>query len=746
MTGLPEDNVVPLPNIMAINAHLYALFSPAFVHAYPDAWIEIAWGNATTGAVNQAATFSAMALKEASDFAVAKNRTGCNVYVGPALRQGAPGRGDRATDANYLASRYAWVDVDDGYDAVVRILQEQGLRPSIVLRTGSAPEPRLQIYFQLSESVDALTLRTLNAALHVLLPGSDSVGSPTHVMRLNGTINWPTAAKRARGYVLEVVGYDLPSEFLWRNAPSYTAAGLLAATGLDLASAKGAPAPTGDPWLDFAATASSRKGRNDDALLALLEASRVQGHWHNSIRDAIATMVGRGWEEAAIRLACAPYCQAGAGDKDLTPLIAGAFAKFGRTSPEGEEETPQPPPGEEEAAPPRPGQAASDDYELHWYKPGEQIQRAWLVDKLLPEKGAGLMSGQWGTGKSFLALDLAASVMYGLPFAGMPVPRRGGVLYVAAEAASEMQPRLKALIEHKLRPLVTEANAAAFGDLDDPPIAWIEEAPNLQSARDRKRLAKACADAAAAMMAKHGLPLALVLIDTLGVTGNFKDENDAAEGQKIMGALAELSRETSALVLALDHFGKVVETGTRGTSAKESSADAVIAVMGERVGGVVNDTRITLRKSRGSRTGEEIRFALRVVQVDALSGETSCVIDWAPRTPAGQQPSPAGKKAWRSKPLKVFRAALEMALAEHAISIHPFGASGSAVLAVASNFVRDEFLASYSVEGKVPGEGRKVDAKRKAYGRAIDDARDLRLIGFRETGAEPYLWLLNENE
>jgi hypothetical protein len=32
------------PNRAAINQHLYALFHPDFVMAYPDAWIEIACG------------------------------------------------------------------------------------------------------------------------------------------------------------------------------------------------------------------------------------------------------------------------------------------------------------------------------------------------------------------------------------------------------------------------------------------------------------------------------------------------------------------------------------------------------------------------------------------------------------------------------------------------------------------------------------------------------------------------------
>ena len=56
----------------------------------------------------------------------------------------------------------------------------------------------------------------------------------------------------------------------------------------------------------------------------------------------------------------------------------------------------------------------------------------------------------------------------------------------------------------------------------------------------------------------------------MSAAGNFKDQDDAAEGQLVMNRLAELSRQTGAFVLAVDHFGKAVETGTRGTSAKEA--------------------------------------------------------------------------------------------------------------------------------------------------------------------------------
>jgi hypothetical protein len=82
-------------------AHLSALFPPDFVHPYPDAQIEIAYG--VPGSLDRAELFSAFRLEAAADFAVAKNSRGCNVYVGPTLKKGSAAQSARTRDADFLA-------------------------------------------------------------------------------------------------------------------------------------------------------------------------------------------------------------------------------------------------------------------------------------------------------------------------------------------------------------------------------------------------------------------------------------------------------------------------------------------------------------------------------------------------------------------------------------------------------------------------------------------------------------------
>ena len=69
-------------------------------------------------------------------------------------------------------------------------------------------------------------------------------------------------------------------------------------------------------------------------------------------------------------------------------------------------------------------EAAPPSIELLWHgQAQDRAPRSWLVKNLIPETGSGLLSGQWGTAKSFAVLDLAGSTMTATPFAGREVTR-----------------------------------------------------------------------------------------------------------------------------------------------------------------------------------------------------------------------------------------------------------------------------------------------------------------------------------
>ena len=84
----------------------------------------------------------------------------------------------------------------------------------------------------------------------------------------------------------------------------------------------------------------------------------------------------------------------------------------------------------------------------HWI-PDQRPIRSWLIKRLLATTAHGLIAGQWGTYKTFVALDLAACVMTGQPFLNRAVKRQSGVLFIAAEGAEEVRLRIDAVVREK---------------------------------------------------------------------------------------------------------------------------------------------------------------------------------------------------------------------------------------------------------------------------------------------------------
>jgi hypothetical protein len=368
---------------------------------------------------------------------------------------------------------------------------------------------------------------------------------------------------------------------------------------------------------------------------------------------------------------------------------------------------------------------------LHWH--GEQqVRPRWLVRNRLPETGVALFSGQWGTGKTFMLLEMFGSVLMGSNFLGEPTRRRGGMLIFAAEGASELPVRLEALVERKLvtspRPELPLNGAETLPRIDPKrlPIVWAAECPPLSN-KNLKLLVAAAEEAAERLKEDYGVPLVAIGIDTMAAAASFKDENDNGEAQRAMNVLRKLSEATGALVIAVDHFGKDTNTGTRGASAKEAAADAVLALLGERqVMGRVTNLRLCLRKVRGGPTGREFPFRLETVALGKdEEGDpiVSCVVDWT----VTQEQNGAAKARPRSS--HMLWEALTSVLRQHGEEVQPPGEGSDPVRAVQLNLVREEFAKRY---------GRTVEAAREAFRRALKGEKTDVACGVIR--GEKYLW------
>ena len=303
-----------LPNKADIAAHLHALFAPAFVHPYPESWIEIAYGHPGKfdGAVNAAKNFSAFEIEKAIAFAETQNKRGYNIYVGASLRQGERPKSGRAGGPHVVDASHAWAEFDGAGDEarITAILKANNLTPTLVVTTGTIPHLRAHLYFKLAGAVTREKLEAANTALFQLL-GSDAVQAPSRVLRLAGTVSYPSPDKQGRGYAVELTSLRPNTA-----APAYKIDALI---GLAPASGE----------IDYFAEAGKGARRDDSEILKLLEASRVR-NWHFNVRDAVAMMIGRRWSDAAIKLSCSPYCKGGVDDLDLKELIDGGRKKFNK--------------------------------------------------------------------------------------------------------------------------------------------------------------------------------------------------------------------------------------------------------------------------------------------------------------------------------------------------------------------------------------------------------------------------------
>jgi hypothetical protein len=349
-----------------------------------------------------------------------------------------------------------------------------------------------------------------------------------------------------------------------------------------------------------------------------------------------------------------------------------------------------------------------------------------------------VLAGQWGSGKTFIVFELSACLMTGQPFIGHRITRQCGVLYIAAEGVGEVRKRLTAMVQEKC------------GGMQRAPFRWYEAAPTLLGPNAAEMLIAMAKQAETSLQQEFGLSLGLIVIDTVAASAGYGQqgaESDAAVASHIMRVFAQVATGCSCVVLGVDHFGKNVETGTRGSSAKEANAELVLACLGEReLSGRVVNTRLAIRKNRAGPQGQEYPFTLREVELGLdEDGDriTTMVVDWqaqpAPSTSQQHQADPweQSRQADTRQAMLLLKRVLMSVLVKDGVDL-PSGPNGPIVRMVDQEVVRGEFYARTAADG-TEEEKRKIRGQR--FRRAVNRAEEMQLIGLREIEGTTYLWL-----
>jgi hypothetical protein len=279
---------------------------------------------------------------------------------------------------------------------------------------------------------------------------------------------------------------------------------------------------------------------------------------------------------------------------------------------------------------------------------------------------------------------------------------------------------------------------AAHRQITDPlPFAWRGDCPALSNKNAAAELCTIADEAVAELDRNFGLPVVLIWIDTVITAAGYNEggDNDTAAAQKVMSALRILSKHAGALVIGIDHFGKVLETGTRGSSAKEGAADTVIALLADReLSGGVKNTRLAVRKQRDGVSGFELPFTARMAETgtdDDGDPVTAPVIDWQATQQATQTDA-----CWTPS-MQLLRRVLTTILIDCGQNVRPF-LDGPEVRACDLEHVRPEFYRQYPADGT---EQQKAETRRKAFARSVKESIARGVVGSREVDGVQFIWL-----
>ena len=188
----------------------------------------------------------------------------------------------------------------------------------------------------------------------------------------------------------------------------------------------------------------------------------------------------------------------------------------------------------------------------------------WLIKGYLVRDTTTQLFGDPGSGKSFIALDMALSIATGKEWLGRKT-KSGPVFYIAGEGLQGLQRRKEAWLRYN----GIEDRSAPF---------WLSDGATRLS--DPEQLAALIADIDAAT-AEEGMPYLLV-IDTVARNFGNGDENSTQDMNAFIAALDTLRQRYRCCILLVHHTGHADKSRARGSIALFGSLDAEYRV--EKIG------------------------------------------------------------------------------------------------------------------------------------------------------------------
>jgi hypothetical protein len=137
---------------------------------------------------------------EAVSRAIDLNLDGWNIYV--CVNPISSAHAGMANDAAIVDAYFAFADADD-YSGAEKLLSAAP-KPDFFVETGRTPTLRVHAYWQIDGIPNLEDWKQLQKNLIHKFGTDPQIINPSRIMRLAGTISWPSGQKRKRGYVPEL--------------------------------------------------------------------------------------------------------------------------------------------------------------------------------------------------------------------------------------------------------------------------------------------------------------------------------------------------------------------------------------------------------------------------------------------------------------------------------------------------------------------------------------------------------------
>jgi len=235
-------------------------------------------------------------------------------------------------------------------------------------------------------------------------------------------------------------------------------------------------------------------------------------------------------------------------------------------------------------------------------------EQRWLVKNVIPDVGIGVIYGDSGTFKSFVAVDLQAAIATGAErWFGYRVTKAPCV-YVPLEGRGGIPKRIEAL---RFSAALNRATPGR-GDLGlsydfdvTTGIRFVMDPINLRNASDRAELIDVIKSAE--------LAGGILCIDTLAQAGSGGVDENSSEGMgELIRIMQELQSALGGVVMAIHHTGKDTSRGMRGHSSLRGAVDFAIECAKPEGAGSF-EAQMRLDKVKDEAAGAVIPFRMRRV-------------------------------------------------------------------------------------------------------------------------------------